>query len=110
MCIGRSPCLVVIDIINVQTATPAKTSNILHRIKGFGALLANPDEFLHGFYPLVPPAETTFTNGFRHEFGDGSVSTPGASVQGIPEVIVKVQLRSPHNVYCTWVRHFVPVR
>jgi hypothetical protein len=82
----------------VQTVTTAKILNKLHRIEGFGALLANPDELLHGFHPLVPAAQVTLPDGIPHEFRDGGLSTPCPSVKGIPEVIVKVQLRPPHNV------------
>ncbi len=85
----------------VQAAASAKASNILHRIEGFGAFLANPDEFLHRLHLLVPPGKVTLTKGFPYQFRDGSSSTPCASVKGIPEMIVEVQLRSPHNVYYT---------
>lgn len=85
----------------VQTVASAETLNILHRTEGYGAFLANPDEFLHRLHLLVPPAEVTLPNGFPHQFRDGSLSTPCTSVKGIPEVFVKVQLRTPHNVYCT---------
>jgi len=74
----------------VETVTTAKVLNILHRIGGFGAFLANPDELLHGFHPLVPAAQVTLPDGLPHEFRDGSLSTPRASVQGIPEMFVKV--------------------
>jgi hypothetical protein len=85
----------------LQTVASAQTLNILHRIDGLGAFLANPDEFLHRLHLLVPPAEVTLPNGFPHEFRDGGLSTPCASVKGIPEMVVEVQLRSPHDVYYT---------
>jgi hypothetical protein len=85
----------------VQAVASAKTLNILHRTEGCGAFFANPDEFLHRLHLLIPPAEVTLPNGFPHEFRDGSLLTPCASVKGIPKVFVKVQLRSPHDVYCT---------
>ena len=85
----------------VQAAASAKASNILHRIAGFGAFLANPNEFLHRLHLLVPLGKVTLTKGFPHEFRDGSSSTPRASVKSIPEMIVEVQLRSPHDVYYT---------
>ena len=85
----------------VQAVASTKASNILHRIERFGAFLANPDEFLHRLHLLVPPGKVTLTKGFPNEFRDGSSSTPCASVKGVPQMIVEVQLGSPHNVYYT---------
>jgi hypothetical protein len=85
----------------VQTVTAAKILNILDGIEGCGAWLANADEFLHGLHLLIAPAEVPLPNGFAHEFGDGSLPTARTSVEGIPKVFVKVQLRAPHNVYYT---------
>jgi hypothetical protein len=86
---------------SIQTVTTAEILNILHRIEGFGAFLTNPDELLHRPHLLVALAEVTLPNGFAHEFGDGRLAAPCSRVKGIPEVFVKVQLRSPHNVYYT---------
>ena len=88
----------------VQTFTPAKASNILNGIDGFGGSLANSDESLHRLHLLLLLSEVTLTNCFPHEFRDGSLSTPCSSVKGIPEMIVKVQLRPPHDVYYTSLR------
>lgn len=41
---------------SIPVGIPAKTSNILDRIEGFGALLANSDGFLHGLFLLFPTA------------------------------------------------------
>jgi hypothetical protein len=81
----------------VQAAASAKASNILHRIEG-RAFLANPDEFLHGLHLLVPPGKVSLTKGFPHQFREGSFSSPSARVKSVPEIVIEVQLRSPHNV------------
>jgi hypothetical protein len=85
----------------VKTVASAKTLHIFHRIGSAGAFLANPDEFPHRLHLLVPPAEVTLANGLPHEFGDGSSLTRRARVKSVPEVVVKVQLRPPHDVYYT---------
>jgi hypothetical protein len=72
----------------VQTVTSAKTANVLNRIEGFGALLANPDEFLHRLHLLVPAAEIALANGLTHEFRNCSLLTACAGVKRIPEVII----------------------
>jgi hypothetical protein len=85
----------------VQTVASAKILNILHRIESAGAFLANPDEFPHRLHLLVPSAEVTLANGLPHEFRDGSSLTRCARVKSVPEIVVKVQLRPPHDVYYT---------
>jgi hypothetical protein len=85
----------------VEPVTSTEASNILDGFDGFGAFLANPDEFLHRLPPLVPAAEVTFTNGFPDEFRDSGLPAAGPSVKGIPEMIVEVKLRAPHDVYYT---------
>jgi hypothetical protein len=74
----------------VQAVASAKALNILHSIEGFGACVANADEFLHRFHLLVPLGQVTITKGFPHQFRDGGSSTPSASVKGVPEMIVEV--------------------
>jgi len=85
----------------IQPVASPKLSDILRTVEDCGTSPANADEFLHRLNPLIPPAEVTLANGFAHEFRDGGFLTPGASVKGMPELIVKVQLCSPHDVYCT---------
>jgi hypothetical protein len=85
----------------VQTAASTKASHILDRIEGFGRFLANPDKFLHRLHLLVPPAQVTPTNGFPYKFRDGSLPASRTSMKGRPEVIVKVKLCAPHDVYRT---------
>ena len=86
-----------------QTVTPAKTPDIIYRINyridGLRCLLANSDECLHGFHPLLAPAQVAFADRFPHEFRNGGLSAAGASVKGAPEVVVKIKLGSPHDVY-----------
>lgn len=85
----------------VQASASTKTSHILERIERFGTILANSDEFPHRLHLLVPPAQVTFPNGFPHKFRDGRLPASRASMKGRPEVIVKVKLRAPHDVYYT---------
>jgi len=74
----------------VQAIALPKASNILDRIEGFGAFLANSDEFPHSFRLLVALAEVTLANRLPDEFRDGSLSTPRLSVKGAPETIIQV--------------------
>jgi hypothetical protein len=85
----------------VQPAAAAETSNILHTVRQIGTSLSNANELLHRLSLLIPPAEVTLASGFPHQFRDGSLLTPGAGVKGIPELLIEVELCSPHDVYYT---------
>jgi len=87
----------------IQTAASAKTPNVPNRIvfnrpRRPGAFPARPHELLHRLPLLIPRAEVTLANGLPHEFRHGRLPAPRARVQGIPEVIVEIELRPPHDV------------
>jgi hypothetical protein len=84
-----------------QTATAAKTPDVLDRVGGFSPPLADSDKLLHRIHPLVLSTEVTLANSFPYELRDGGLRASRAGVQRIPQMIVKVQLRSPHDVYYT---------
>ena len=84
-----------------QTTTAPKSPDIFDRVARLGLSLADSDKVLHRLHSLVPATEVTFANGFPHEFRDSGFRASRPGVQRIPEVIVKVQLRSPHDVYDT---------
>lgn len=82
----------------VQAVALAKVPNIFHRIERYGASPTNPDEFLHGLHALFPPAEVALAHRFPHQFRDGSLAAPGAGVKRVPDGVIEIQLRSPHDV------------
>lgn len=84
-----------------QTAAAPKLPDIFDRIAELSPSLADSDKVLHRSHPLVLSTEVTLANGFPYEFRDGGLRASRTGMQRIPEMIVKVQLRSPHDVYYT---------
>jgi hypothetical protein len=85
----------------VQTAAPAEGSNILYCVWRGGPFFADADKFLHRLPLFVAWAEVTLANGLPHELRDGSFLAACTGVKGVPEAVVEVKLRPPHDVYYT---------
>jgi hypothetical protein len=85
----------------LKTTAAAKIPDIFERAGWLGPSLADSDKVLHRIHPLVLSTEVTLANGFPYKFRDSRFPASRPGVQGGPEVIVKVQLSSPHDVYHT---------
>jgi hypothetical protein len=81
-----------------QTAAAAKIPDQFDHVSGLSPPLTDSDKVLHRFHALILPTEVTLANRASHKFRDRGFLASRAGVQGIPEVIIKVQLRSPHDV------------
>lgn len=84
-----------------QTLAPAEISNLSDAVKRIGAAGPAADEFLHRLFLFLSPAEVTFASGLPYQFGKGGVLTSGPGVKRIPEGIIQVKLRPPHDVCYT---------
>jgi hypothetical protein len=82
----------------VQTVASAEASDLLSRVVGYGAIFANPDEFFHCLPSLVLPTDVTLMDSSTHEFGDCRLLPFCVGLKDLPEVIIQVQLHSPHAV------------
>src|SRR5580700_5268962 len=82
----------------LQTITAAQTANVLHRVDGFQAVLANSDELLHGLGLLVSFGQVPIAHGLPHELRDAGFPALGLGMKGVPEMLVEIELGPPHNV------------
>lgn len=85
----------------VQPIASPKAAHVIDRVGGLSAFAANADELLHRFGPLVARAQITLAYGFPNQRGHGSFMASRLCVKGSPEVVLKIQLGSPHDVYYT---------
>ncbi len=76
----------------------AAESSDIGGFRGFGTVLADANELVHGFRPLVALAEVVLADGCADEFGYGCFLAAGAGVEGGPEIVVEVELGTPHDV------------
>lgn len=68
--------------------------------------LADSNKALHGLFSFFQVADVAFANSLTDQFGDGGRLALRAGVEGAPEVLVKIELRTLHNVFmhCDWAR------
>jgi hypothetical protein len=81
-----------------RTGTAAQIPHVFHRTGTVGANFANSYDRLHGLHTVILASEIAFANRLTHKFRDTGFVLPRTGVQRIPKVIVKIELRAPHDV------------
>ena len=63
--------------------------------------LADTYELLHSCPALFAVTEIAFAHCLPDEIGHGCLFPASTSVERSPQLVVEIQLRAPHDVYCT---------
>mgnify|MGYP006927974483 CR=1 FL=1 len=81
----------------VQPASPPQFAYLLHRIRIYPAETAS-NELTHGLFALLQAAQVTVSNRLPNQFGHRGPPRFRLRVQSVPELLIQVELSSPHDV------------
>ena len=87
--------------LSMPSVAPQAAHVFFGRVGQVGTIFPDSDEGLHGFTTLIQITEITLSSRLTNQIGDGRPLAAGPCVEGIPQIVVKIELGSSHDVYYT---------
>ena len=85
----------------LEPVAAAKAPYVLRSVNCVPAFLVTSDEFLHSFSSNFAITQIPFADGLPHQLRNSRVLAARAGVEGIPKMVVEIELGAPHDVYYT---------
>src|SRR5207237_10660938 len=85
----------------LQTASTAKAAHVRFGGGELRTVFTKPNESLKRAPPLDGPVHVSFADSLAHQLRNRRARLPGADLQRLPDVFLKVELSTLHDVYYT---------